>query len=326
MLRDPPREQRRRDRRGHPGGRGSDVGVRHPQDGQQRAHRSLRREAAAPNGCPGWCPSCRAAAAATWRRWASTSSSARCWSRRSPTRSWSTSAATSSPTRCRASACRRTSTAATGRTSGRSSRTSRPTWRCATPIPPFDFYDAKRPVYTHPRFLPASKLEGCNIHNALISRGLHHARRRDRPRRSSASAAASARGVKIRNSLLIGADFYETLEEMRATEARGVPPVGIGAGLDHRERDHRQERAHRPRRAHRQRGRASRTRRRRLLHPRRHRHRPQERRHPERHRHLISAIRMFRFGVLGVSHFAVHKMIPAMQAAARHAGRRDRVA
>ena len=35
-------------------------------------------------------------------------------------------------------------------------------------------------------------------------------------------------GVRIQNSLLIGADYYETLEEMRATEARGVPPVGIG--------------------------------------------------------------------------------------------------
>jgi glucose-1-phosphate adenylyltransferase len=35
--------------------------------------------------------------------------------------------------------------------------------------------------------------------------------------------------VRIKNSLLIGADFYETLDEMHATEARGIPPVGIGA-------------------------------------------------------------------------------------------------
>jgi glucose-1-phosphate adenylyltransferase len=36
-------------------------------------------------------------------------------------------------------------------------------------------------------------------------------------------------GVIIRNSLLSGADYYETLEEMRATEARGIPPIGIGS-------------------------------------------------------------------------------------------------
>ena len=127
------------------------------------------------------------------------------------------------------------------------------------PIPPFDFYDAARPVYTHPRFLPASKLEGCTIHSALDLRGLHHARRRDRAG-DHRHPQPDRRQVRIRNSLLLGADFYETLEEMHATEARGIPPVGIGAGSRHRERDHRQERPHRARRPHHQRGRASRRR------------------------------------------------------------------
>src|SRR6185503_16211785 len=77
----------------------------------------------------------------------------------------------------------------------------------------------------------------------------------------------------------------------------------------HRGGDRRQERARRARRAHPERGEAGTCRRRRLLHPRRHRDRPQERRYPERHRHL-----MFRFGILGASYFATHKMIPAMQA------------
>ena len=35
--------------------------------------------------------------------------------------------------------------------------------------------------------------------------------------------------MRIRNSLLIGADDYETLDEMVATEKRGVPPIGIGS-------------------------------------------------------------------------------------------------
>ena len=39
------------------------------------------------------------------------------------------------------------------------------------PVPPFDFYDAARPVYTNSRFLPASKLEQCVVQNALISEG-----------------------------------------------------------------------------------------------------------------------------------------------------------
>ena len=96
-------------------------------------------------------------------------------------------------------------------------------------IPPFDFYDAKHPIYTHPRFLAASKLERCQIHNALICEGcIIHDSEIDRAIIGIRSRIGSH--AKIRNSLLIGADFYETLDEMRATEARGVPPVGVGAG------------------------------------------------------------------------------------------------
>jgi glucose-1-phosphate adenylyltransferase len=96
------------------------------------------------------------------------------------------------------------------------------------PIPPFDFYDAARPVYTHPRFLPASKVEQCKIHNALISEGcIMHGAEIDRAVIGIRSRIGSE--VKIRNSLLIGADYYETLEEMQGTLARGVPTVGIGS-------------------------------------------------------------------------------------------------
>jgi glucose-1-phosphate adenylyltransferase len=95
-------------------------------------------------------------------------------------------------------------------------------------IPPFDFYDERRPVFTHPRFLPASKLEGCNIRRALVSEGcIMHGAEIDHAVIGIRSRIGS--GVVIRNSLLIGADFYETLDEMRASEARGVPAVGVGS-------------------------------------------------------------------------------------------------
>ncbi len=96
------------------------------------------------------------------------------------------------------------------------------------PIPPFDFYDASRPVYTHPRFLPASKVERSTIHNALICEGcIMHGVEVDRAVIGIRSRIGSE--VRIRNSLLIGADHYETLDEMQATMARGVPTIGIGS-------------------------------------------------------------------------------------------------
>ena len=37
------------------------------------------------------------------------------------------------------------------------------------PVPPFDFYDALRPVYTHPRFLPGSRLGECRTNASIVS-------------------------------------------------------------------------------------------------------------------------------------------------------------
>jgi glucose-1-phosphate adenylyltransferase len=96
------------------------------------------------------------------------------------------------------------------------------------PIPPFDFYEASRPIYTNPRFLPASKVANCIIKNALISEGcIMQGAHIDRAVIGIRSRIGA--GTQIRSSLLIGADEYETLEEMEATQARGVPPIGVGS-------------------------------------------------------------------------------------------------
>ena len=95
-------------------------------------------------------------------------------------------------------------------------------------MPPFDFYDAARPVFTHPRFLPASKVERCTIAERADLRGLHHARRRDRARHHRHPQPHRRAACSIRNSLILGADFYETLEEMEAASTAGMPAVGIG--------------------------------------------------------------------------------------------------
>src|SRR6266700_109057 len=96
------------------------------------------------------------------------------------------------------------------------------------PIPPFDFYDAAHPIYTNPRFLPASKVSNCTIKNALIGEGcimqgahIDHAVIGIRSRIGA--------GTQIRRSLLIGADGYETLQDMEAMQTQGIPAIGIGA-------------------------------------------------------------------------------------------------
>jgi glucose-1-phosphate adenylyltransferase len=96
------------------------------------------------------------------------------------------------------------------------------------PVPPFDFYETSRPVYTHPRFLPATKVESCAIAGSLISEGSIVVGA-EVERAVIGIRSRIGRGAKIRNSLVLGADYYETLDEIERASARGRPPVGIGA-------------------------------------------------------------------------------------------------
>lgn len=96
---------------------------------------------------------------------------------------------------------------------------------CA-PLPKFNFYDATAPIYTHARYLPATKIiksrielsivgDGCIINGALIEHSLVGVR-------SRIEAKAT-----IRDSLVMGADYYETPERPRP---EGAPPMGVGQG------------------------------------------------------------------------------------------------
>jgi glucose-1-phosphate adenylyltransferase len=95
--------------------------------------------------------------------------------------------------------------------------------------PRFDFYDETRPIYTHVRDLPPSKMnfsnmnqsiaaEGCIITNASISNSIVGVR-------TIIESGASLNGV-----ICMGADYYETeAQKQKNTEAR-VHNVGIGKG------------------------------------------------------------------------------------------------
>lgn len=95
------------------------------------------------------------------------------------------------------------------------------------PLPPFDFHDANRPVFTHARFLPATRVEGGTLQSALVSEGciLMGAEIR---RSILGIRSRIGQGTRVKDSLVLGADYYETLEEIDRAHARGVPPIGIG--------------------------------------------------------------------------------------------------
>jgi glucose-1-phosphate adenylyltransferase len=86
---------------------------------------------------------------------------------------------------------------------------------------PFNFFHARWPIYTHPRFLPATRAFDCHISSSIVAEGCYL------ERSEIASSVVGIRthvgaGAKITRSVLLGADFYE--EETNASDV----PLGIG--------------------------------------------------------------------------------------------------
>ena len=98
----------------------------------------------------------------------------------------------------------------------------------AQTLPPFDFYEAARPVFTNPRFLPATKIEACTVRHSLLSEGCILVGA-EIARAVIGIRSRIGSGTHIHDSLVLGADFYETVEEMERAQAKGLPAVGIGA-------------------------------------------------------------------------------------------------
>jgi glucose-1-phosphate adenylyltransferase len=98
-----------------------------------------------------------------------------------------------------------------------------------TKIPKFNLFDAEAPVFTRARYLPPSKIEETEINDSIISDGciINGAKVTN-----SVVGVRSriSKGVQIDSSYLMGADFYQTFEEMRGDLAKGLPRVGIGEG------------------------------------------------------------------------------------------------
>ncbi len=96
-------------------------------------------------------------------------------------------------------------------------------------IPKFNLFDAEAPVFTRARYLPPSKIEESQIRDSIVSDGCII---------TGAAITTSvvglrsriSRNVVIDSSFLMGADYYQTLEEMRDDLVAGLPRVGIGEG------------------------------------------------------------------------------------------------
>jgi glucose-1-phosphate adenylyltransferase len=94
-------------------------------------------------------------------------------------------------------------------------------------LPRFNFFDMSAPIYTRPRFLPGTKVRNAQIINSIINEGCII---------NEATIRRSIVGIRSRiesgthfdHVLMMGADEYETVDELQQNRAAGRPDIGVG--------------------------------------------------------------------------------------------------
>jgi glucose-1-phosphate adenylyltransferase len=94
-------------------------------------------------------------------------------------------------------------------------------------IPPFNLFDAEAPLFTRARYLPPSKIDNCEIRDSIISDGcIINGAKINRSVIGLRSRIAD--GSKIDAAYMMGADYYQTLEDMVADREANRPRLGVG--------------------------------------------------------------------------------------------------
>lgn len=95
------------------------------------------------------------------------------------------------------------------------------------PLPEFNFYDEERPIFTHARYLPGSKILRSEVDHSLLCEGSIINRSEIRHSIIGIRSRVGERSV-IERTVVMGADSFESREEIEASARRGLPPIGIG--------------------------------------------------------------------------------------------------
>lgn len=95
-------------------------------------------------------------------------------------------------------------------------------------LPRFNFFDMSAPIFSRPRYLPGSKINGAEIDHALISDGCIITRARIH-NSIVGLRTLIGEGTELNRTVILGSDYYESMESVQRHEKEGQPRVGIGS-------------------------------------------------------------------------------------------------
>jgi len=99
------------------------------------------------------------------------------------------------------------------------------------PLPRFNFYDEDRPIFTHARFLPGSKIISSEVAQSILCEGSII----NGSRIHTSIVGVRSRigeGCLLDRTIMMGADYFESREELERHAAAGRPPIGLGRGCE----------------------------------------------------------------------------------------------
>jgi glucose-1-phosphate adenylyltransferase len=97
----------------------------------------------------------------------------------------------------------------------------------AAVLPKFNLFNAVAPIYTRQRFLPSSKFVECQIEKSLVSEGsiLNHVSISDS---IIGIRSRIEKGSRVERTLMMGADYYQSIQDLNDDQREGRPRLGIG--------------------------------------------------------------------------------------------------
>ncbi len=93
--------------------------------------------------------------------------------------------------------------------------------------PPFHLVEQGAPIYSRPRYLPPTLLDGATVKGSLIADGCRIGKGAVIENSLVGLRCIIGEGVTIKNTVIMGADSYDSKPGL---EVNGLPPMGIGAG------------------------------------------------------------------------------------------------
>jgi glucose-1-phosphate adenylyltransferase len=96
--------------------------------------------------------------------------------------------------------------------------------------PPFVFHAPEGVIYTRMRYLPACRVSDATLDHALVSDGCVIGSGTRITHSVIGVRTQIGKKVTIKNSVIIGADSYESVKDKAENQRRGLPNIGIGDG------------------------------------------------------------------------------------------------